>query len=195
MGRLSKSAFAILWLSFGAGLTGCGFTPLYATPGMTPSLQAIDLVVPKERIGYLLEEQLNDELGHKSASPIRYQLTCTTRCSAILEAFASTMSPTATRSILRSTTPCASRAAPRSSCRAPLRPSSITTQPIRLTPGSPPSRTGRHRAANQAAIQIRLALSRYFAGVHAGSHPAETPETLLIFKIRLNAGHDPFQAP
>ena len=29
-------------------LSGCGFTPLYATPGMTPSLSAIDVVVPPE---------------------------------------------------------------------------------------------------------------------------------------------------
>jgi LPS-assembly lipoprotein len=34
---------------------------------------------------------------------------------------------------------------------------------------------GEVRAANQAAIQIRLALARYFSGMHAGSHPVETP--------------------
>ena len=60
------AAFALV----GAGLSGCGFTPLYATPNLSPSLASIDVIAPQGRVGYLLREDLDDALGHdKSAAP------------------------------------------------------------------------------------------------------------------------------
>ena len=60
------AAFALV----GASLCGCGFTPLYATPNLSPSLASIDVVAPQGRVGYLLREDLDDALGHdKSAAP------------------------------------------------------------------------------------------------------------------------------
>ena len=60
------AAFALM----GASLCGCGFTPLYATPNLSPGLAAIDVVAPQGRVGYLLREDLDDALGHdKSAAP------------------------------------------------------------------------------------------------------------------------------
>ena len=54
----------------GSSLGGCGFTPLYATPGVTPGLAAIDVVAPQGRVGFLLREDLDDALGHdKAAAP------------------------------------------------------------------------------------------------------------------------------
>ncbi len=58
---------ALLGLSL---LTGCGFTPLYATPGLAPGLAGIEVVAPRGRVGYLLREDLDDELARdKSAEP------------------------------------------------------------------------------------------------------------------------------
>ncbi len=52
-------------------LSGCGFTPLYATPGVSPGLAGIEVVAPRGRVGYLLREDLDDELAHdKSVVPV-----------------------------------------------------------------------------------------------------------------------------
>lgn len=52
------------------GLAGCGFTPLYATPGVSPGLASIDIVAPQGRVGFLVREDLDDALGHdKDATP------------------------------------------------------------------------------------------------------------------------------
>ena len=60
-------------------LGGCGFTPLYATPGVSPDLAAIDVVAPQGRVGFLLREDLDDALGHdKTAAPAwRLDMTVT----------------------------------------------------------------------------------------------------------------------
>jgi LPS-assembly lipoprotein len=55
-------------------LTGCGFTPLYATPGVTPALASIEVVAPKGRQGFLLAEQLNDAFATDRSAPPRYKL-------------------------------------------------------------------------------------------------------------------------
>jgi LPS-assembly lipoprotein len=51
-------------------VAGCGFTPLYATPGLPQGLSAIQINVQQGRVPYLLREDLDDALGHdKSAAP------------------------------------------------------------------------------------------------------------------------------
>jgi LPS-assembly lipoprotein len=55
-------------------LAGCGFTPLYATPGVTPNLSAIEVITPQGRTGHLLAEDLTDELGLNRAETVRYRL-------------------------------------------------------------------------------------------------------------------------
>ena len=56
------------------GLSGCGFTPLYAQPGVTPALASVQVTAPEGRTGYLLREQLDDALGHKPGAPGAYKL-------------------------------------------------------------------------------------------------------------------------
>jgi LPS-assembly lipoprotein len=68
--RLLSAAAALALLA----LTGCGFTPLYATPGVTPSMAAIQIHAPKGRTGFLLAEQLNDALATDRSAPPRYRL-------------------------------------------------------------------------------------------------------------------------
>ena len=55
-------------------LGACGFTPLYATPGVTPGLAHIQVVVPHGRTAFLLGESLEDELGTKKNEPPAYKL-------------------------------------------------------------------------------------------------------------------------
>lgn len=58
-------------------LGGCGFTPLYAKPGVGTGLSATTVVVPQGRVAYLLGEDLEDALGlDKSEAPVwRLEIT------------------------------------------------------------------------------------------------------------------------
>ena len=44
------------------GLSACGFTPLYATPGVSTQLTAVQVVTPPGRTGQLIREHLDDAL-------------------------------------------------------------------------------------------------------------------------------------
>jgi len=51
-------------------LGACGFTPMYATPGVSAGLSSIDVEAPQGRVGFLLRQALDDDLGHdKLAAP------------------------------------------------------------------------------------------------------------------------------
>lgn len=53
-----------------ATLGGCGFTPLYATPGLSSGLSSIQIDAPDGRVSYLLREALDDDLARdKNAAP------------------------------------------------------------------------------------------------------------------------------
>lgn len=58
-------------------LAGCGFTPLYAKPGVTPGLAAIDVHAPHGRTAYLLGQDLNDAFARDRTVPPVYQLNFT----------------------------------------------------------------------------------------------------------------------
>ncbi len=165
----------LLLIAAAVGLSGCGFTPLYATPGMTPSLADIDVVVPHDRVGFLLHEQLDDELGHKAGDPTRYQLLCTTTMRRYPRGVR--VNNVANRYEINLTVNYVLTAA------GVVNPLLKGSAPVIVTYDSadPPyagvaaEQDGENRAANQAAIAVRLALARYFAGVHSGSHAVETP--------------------
>jgi LPS-assembly lipoprotein len=55
-------------------LGGCGFTPLYAQPGVAGGLTHIEVVAPKGRIGYLIRESLDDDLGRANGEAPLYRL-------------------------------------------------------------------------------------------------------------------------
>jgi LPS-assembly lipoprotein len=57
-----------------APLGGCGFTPLYAQTGLSGGLTHIQVVAPKGRVGYLLREDLDDQLGNAKGEAPRYRL-------------------------------------------------------------------------------------------------------------------------
>ena len=55
-------------------LAGCGFTPLYAAPGVVSSLGSIDVAAPQGRAGFLLRQHLDDSLGRNPGAPATYRL-------------------------------------------------------------------------------------------------------------------------
>jgi LPS-assembly lipoprotein len=58
-------------------LAGCGFTPLYATPGLSSGLSSIQVESPDGRVAYLIRESLDDDLARdKNANPA-WRLTFT----------------------------------------------------------------------------------------------------------------------
>jgi LPS-assembly lipoprotein len=65
---------AALALPAALALGGCGFTPLYAVPGVAGGLQHIEVVAPKGRIGYLMRESLDDDFGHAKGEAPLYKL-------------------------------------------------------------------------------------------------------------------------
>jgi LPS-assembly lipoprotein len=74
--RLARGA--ALTLSLGAVLTplaGCGFTPLYAESGVASGLSSIQVEAPRGRVGYLLREALEDDLGRDKGAAPAYRLT------------------------------------------------------------------------------------------------------------------------
>jgi len=55
-------------------LAACGFTPLYAEPGVSPGLSAIEVRVPHGRTAFLLGEALDDAFARDRGQPPRYRL-------------------------------------------------------------------------------------------------------------------------
>jgi LPS-assembly lipoprotein len=70
---LTAGAFALA----GAGLGGCGFTPLYATPGLSSGLSGIQVDAPDGRVAYLVRESLDDDLGRDKAAAPAWRLNFT----------------------------------------------------------------------------------------------------------------------
>jgi LPS-assembly lipoprotein len=58
-------------------LGGCGFTPLYGTPGVSPGLSAIEVQAPDGRTAYLLRERLDDAFARNRGAPAAYRLDFT----------------------------------------------------------------------------------------------------------------------
>jgi len=68
---------ALLSLPVLAGLAGCGFTPLYATGGLSGQMALISVEAPEGRTAYLLREQLDDALARDRSHPAAYRLALT----------------------------------------------------------------------------------------------------------------------
>jgi LPS-assembly lipoprotein len=67
----TQLAASALGCAAAACVGGCGFTPMYAAPGLASGMAQIEVVVPTGRVAYLLGEDLDDDFGHdKDATPI-----------------------------------------------------------------------------------------------------------------------------
>jgi LPS-assembly lipoprotein len=72
--RRSAVIFAASLALAAVGLSGCGFTPLYAAPGVTPGLSAIAVDQPQGRLGFLIREQLEDAFAHQAVDKPQWRL-------------------------------------------------------------------------------------------------------------------------
>jgi LPS-assembly lipoprotein len=71
----ARVVFAALGLAAALpALSACGFTPLYAQPGVTPAMAAIRVVTPDGRTGHLISEDLQDDLAVGQKRDALYQL-------------------------------------------------------------------------------------------------------------------------
>lgn len=75
--RVAGQLRAVLIVLAAAVLGGCGFTPLYATPGVSAGLSDIQVNVPHGRTAFLLGESLNDALARDLDKPAAYRLDVT----------------------------------------------------------------------------------------------------------------------
>ncbi len=162
-------------LCLALGLSACGFTPLYATPGVTPALAAIKVDAPQSRTAYLIRQSLNEQLAYDPDTPARYHLTFTdaeSRSPAgvtvnniasrynISLAVGYTLTDFVTgKVVLTGTVPV-------------LVSFDATTPPYASVIAS---QDGETRAAEQAAIGVRLQLARYFEHL---AYPAAPPAAL-----------------
>jgi len=64
----------LLMLVSALGLSGCGFTPMYADVGVRGSLSRIAVSTQDDRLGYRVREQLEDAFGWDGALPPLYRL-------------------------------------------------------------------------------------------------------------------------
>jgi LPS-assembly lipoprotein len=70
-----KRLLALAVLVFAAGgLSGCGFTPLYAQQGVASNLAAIDVVAPEGRTGFLMRQHLDDAFARNRGAPAAYEM-------------------------------------------------------------------------------------------------------------------------
>lgn len=66
---------ALALFAMAPALAGCGFTPLYAQPGVSVGLSGIETVAPEGRTGFLLRQALDDAFARDAAVPPAYKLT------------------------------------------------------------------------------------------------------------------------
>jgi LPS-assembly lipoprotein len=55
-------------------LGGCGFTPLYAAPGVDSKLSSISVIAPQGRTGFLIRQHLDDVFAKNHNAPAQYSM-------------------------------------------------------------------------------------------------------------------------
>ena len=146
-----------------APLAGCGFTPMYATPAVSPALASVEAVLPgASRTGFLLKEQLNHELARDVDEPAHYRLTLT--LSEFRVPRGVRVNNVANRYELNVTASYSLSDAATAKVLYAGQSSTVVSYDSADPPyaGVAANQDGEERAANQVAIQIRLALARYF---------------------------------
>ncbi|HEY0053480.1 MAG TPA: LPS assembly lipoprotein LptE [Caulobacteraceae bacterium] len=144
-------------------LAACGFTPLYAEPGVVPALTHIEVRNEDTRTGFMLREGLEDSLGWNRSEPARYRLVVAS--SETRAALGRRLDETATRYQLTLTvsyvlTDAASGATVTQGAINAVTNYAASDQAYA---GLVAHEDGQNRAARQAADLIRGELARFFA--------------------------------
>ena len=70
-----KLLLALAAVGVSLTLGGCGFTPLYAAPGVTAKLASIEVVMPDGRTGFLIRQHLDDAFAKtRGGGPAAYTM-------------------------------------------------------------------------------------------------------------------------
>lgn len=72
--RVKGVACAAVLALASVALGGCGFNPLYAAPGVTSKLTAIDVVAPDGRAGFLIRQHLDDAFARNRGGKADYAM-------------------------------------------------------------------------------------------------------------------------
>ena len=74
MTRVKHLFAAAVLAATAVALSACGFTPLYAQPGVVSNLAAIDVVAPEGRTGFLVRQSLDDAFAKNRSAPAAYRM-------------------------------------------------------------------------------------------------------------------------
>ena len=167
------------WLMLATGfallapaLGGCGFTPLYATGGVSPALSAIEVITPSGRTGHLLSEDLQDDLATARGKQPLYQLDLALDEKRYARGLSFEQVATWYELSLRVSYSLVDLSSGKT-LTSGVMPVSVSYNAA----GDPyagvvAQQNGQQRAASDAAQRIRIALASYFAGA-----PVQTPGT------------------
>lgn len=165
MRRLSPAAALVATLTLATGLAGCGFEPLYATRSVSPSLSHIEVTPPKGRVGFLLAQQLDDQLARDRSQAARYRMLISLRQTRYARGVRVNSVANRYELILTVGYTLSDAATGRTLT------SGVTPLEVSYDSADPPyagvtaEQNAEERAAGQAAVLLRLELSRYFAGL------------------------------
>ena len=70
----NRPSLLVLLAAAVVGLSGCGFTPLYASSGVSSNLSTIQVVAPEGRAGYLIRGHIEDALGRNLNATPTYRM-------------------------------------------------------------------------------------------------------------------------
>jgi LPS-assembly lipoprotein len=144
-------------------LGGCGFTPLYAAPGVSPNLSSIEVARPDGRTGFLMGQFLDDDFAKDRSQAPAYRLLLKTRetriprgirVNNVASRYELQLGTTYTLIDLKTRAPVASGVVQVSVSY------DSADQPYA---GIAAESEGQQRAAEQSAQRIRLELASYFA--------------------------------
>lgn len=146
-------------------LAACGFTPLYAEPGVAPGLTRVSVQTPDTREGFALREALEDALGWDRNQPALWRLETETEQRRV--ALGRRVDDTVSRYELILTV--RYRLVPASGVGEPITDAvtAVTTYAAadQAYAGIAAQRDGEARVAAEAARLIRLDLSQALAGL------------------------------
>ena len=159
---MKRLALTLAALTTSSLLAGCGFTPLYAVPGVNSGLANVEVITPEGRTGHLLAEDLHAELGSDRSQPAyRLNLALDERRYARglqVEDVASWYELTV---LVDYSLVDVQTGKTMTAGRVPV---SVSYNAVRDPyAGVVAQQDGQRRAASQAAMKLRLELSRFFA--------------------------------
>ena len=151
---------------------GCGFTPLYATGGVSPALSAIEVITPEGRTGHLLSEDLQDDFATVRGQPPVYRLQLAVDEKRYARGLTFEQVATWYELSLRVSYSLVEISSGKT-LTAGVMPISVSYNAANDPyAGVVAQQNGQQRAASDAAQRIRIALGAYFAG-----SPIKTPGT------------------